>query len=282
MPVSPAPAPYTPEIHGHRGCRGLAPENTLPAFRRALLLGVDVLELDVVLSADNEVVVSHEPWMSAAFCLTPSGQPIPAEQQFRHNLYAMPYATIRQYDCGSLRHPLFPEQHSEPAFKPLLREVVAAADIFADQLHRPRPRFSIEIKSSPEGDRIWHPEPAQFLKIVLNELRTLDLLSRTTLLCFDKRILQLAYGIVPELPLCLLVEDQRPPTAHLHELGFIPATYGPDFRLVTASLVAELNSLQIHLVPWTVNELPDLRRMLAFRPRGITTDYPDRLIDLLK
>ncbi|RSK37646.1 glycerophosphodiester phosphodiesterase family protein [Hymenobacter metallilatus] len=272
---------YFPEIHGHRGCRGLAPENTLPAFRRALHLGVDVLELDVVISADNQVVVSHEPWMSAAFCLAPNGTPISPDQQRQHNLYALPYATIRQYDCGSRPNRLFPDQQSESAPKPLLRDVVAFADALAQELGKPPVRFSIEIKSSPAGDGIWHPAPASFLNLVLEQFRLLGLGQRATLLCFDKRILRLARSVAPDLPLCLLVEDERPLHVHLQELGFLPHIYGPDFRLLSSAMVEELLQLQIGLVPWTVNELADLRHVLSFKPHGITTDYPNRLIQLL-
>lgn len=269
-----------PEVHGHRGCRGLRPENTLPAFRHAVSLGVDVLELDVVVSADNQVVVSHEPWMSATICRTPTGEAIPPTEQARHNLYAMPYALIRQYDCGLTRHPAYPTQVPEPAYKPLLREVVSAADDQARQQGRALVRFSVEIKSTPSGDALYHPAPALFLALVLAELQALGIGSRTTLLCFDKRILQQARQVAPGLPLCLLIEDEKPLGTHLAELGFIPDVVGPDFRLLTPRLVANLREADLDFVPWTVNETADLRAVLAYHPRGITTDFPDRLLAL--
>ncbi|GAB2797185.1 glycerophosphoryl diester phosphodiesterase [Hymenobacter luteus] len=269
-----------PEVHGHRGCRGLRPENTLAAFRHAVSLGVDVLELDVVVSADHQVVVSHEPWMSATICRTPAGEAITRAEQLRHNLYAMPYALIRQYDCGLTQHPAYPEQVPGPAHKPLLREVVAAADAAARQQGRAPVRFSVELKSTPEGDTLFHPTPAVFLALVLAELQVLGIASRTTLLCFDKRILQQVRQAAPGLPLCLLVEDTKPLGAHLAELGFLPEVVGPDFRLLTPSLVANLREAGLSFVPWTVNEMADLRAVLAYRPQGITTDFPDRLLAL--
>lgn len=272
---------YQPQIHGHRGCRGLLPENTIPAFCRAAELGADALELDIVVSADHQLVVSHEPWMSATICRTPEGVPLPAAEQFQHNLYAMPYARIREYDCGSTRHPLFPEQQPVATYKPLLREVVRTVDARRVQLNMPPVQFSIEVKSLPSGDGIWHPAPAQFVDLVLTELQTLALQSRTTLLCFDKRILQQAREQAPHLRLCLLLEDERPVPEHLRELGFHPHVLGPDFRLLTAATVAYLHQHGIGLVPWTVNDSADMHRILAFRPLGITTDYPDRLRSLL-
>ncbi|RFP64213.1 glycerophosphodiester phosphodiesterase [Hymenobacter lapidiphilus] len=269
-----------PEVHGHRGCRGLRPENTLPAFREALRLGVDAVELDVVVSADRQVVVSHEPWMSASICLLPSGAPIGPAEARQHNLYQLPYARIREYDCGRTRHPNFPEQQPAPAAKPLLREVVADLENLTQQMGRTPVQYSVEIKSEPAHDGLFQPPPAELLALVLAELQALQILPRTTLLCFDKRILQLARHAAPTLPLCLLFEDELPLAEHLAALGFAPAVVGPNFRLLTPALAAELAGQHIRLVPWTVNEPADLRAVLALNPWGITTDYPDRLLAL--
>jgi glycerophosphoryl diester phosphodiesterase len=269
-----------PAIHGHRGCRGLRPENTLPAFRYALALGVDVLELDVVVSADRQVVVSHEPWFSGAICRTPAGQPIALATERQHNLYELPYAVIRQYDCGLTRHPGFPEQHPEPAHKPLLQEVLQEAERYAQELERPPVHYSIEIKSFPAGDGIFHPAPADFLSLVVAEISAAQVEERATLLCFDKRVLQVARQQVPWLPLCLLVEDERPAQEHLQELGFLPAIYGMHHPLLTPGLADFLREQGVEFVPWTVNHPEDIRRILALQPAGITTDYPDRLLAL--
>ncbi len=278
--MSSSVSPAFPEVHGHRGCRGLLPENTLPAFREALRLGVDVVELDVVISADHQVVVSHEPWMSAAICRAPTGAAIPVAEQQQHNLYHLPYARIRQYDCGLTRHPGFPEQQPVPAYKPLLREVVVELEILARQLGRPPVRYSIEVKSGVGEEPRFQPPAAVFLELVLAELRALEILPRTTLLSFDKRVLQLARPLLPSLPLCLLIEDTLPVAEHLLVLGFRPEVLGPDFHLLTPTLVANLREQHIKLVPWTVNEVADMWRVLALAPWGITTDYPDRLLGL--
>jgi glycerophosphoryl diester phosphodiesterase len=267
-------------VHGHRGCRGLRPENSLPAFRHALKLGVDVLELDVVISADQQVVVSHEPWFSAAICRTPNGLPITPEVAPQHNLYQLPYAAIRQYDCGLTRHPGFPEQQPEPAYKPLLREVLLEAERYAQELRRPPVQYSIEVKSTPADDGVFHPAPARFLALVLAEISAAQVGERTTLLCFDKRVLQVARQQAPELPLCLLVEDERTAQEHLQELGFLPAVYGMHYPLLTTGLADFLREQRVAFVPWTVNHPDDMRRILALHPAGITTDYPDRLLAL--
>ncbi len=270
-----------PEIHGHRGCRGLRPENTLAGFLHALELRVDVLELDVIISADEQVVVSHEPWLSAAICQDAAGKRIHPTSEREHNLFQMPYAAIRRYDCGSICNPRFPQQQPEAAYKPLLQEVIMKANTYAQELGRPLPFFSIEIKSSPAGDGIFHPSPPHFVELVLVVVRATGIAARTTLLSFDKRVLQAARNQVSALPLCLLVEDEQPLAEHLNELGFVPAVYGPEHRLVNEKLVAEVHTCGMRLIPWTVNEPAEMQRLIALGVDGITTDYPDRLVGLL-
>ena len=269
------------EVHGHRGCRGLRPENTLPAFLHATRLGTDVLEMDVVLSADGQVVVSHEPWFAAAICRDPAGQPLDPAHEQTHKLYQLPYAAIRAYDCGSTRHPDFPRQQVGAAPKPLLREVFPAVEQLAARLGRPAVQYSIEIKCSPTGDGIDHPLPGRMVAAVGAVVRAAGVAGRVRLLSFDKRVLQAARQQLPALPLCLLVEDFQPLQAHLSELGFVPATYGPMQELVTPALAAEAGALTMRLVPWTVNTAANMRRLLQLPVSGITTDYPDLLLRLL-
>ena len=272
-----------PEVHGHRGCRGLRPENTLPAFLHALALGVDVLELDVVISADKQVVVSHEPWLNPDICLSPDGTPLGSDASSLFNLYQLPYATIRRCDCGQVRQHSFPEQVLQPAFKPLLRHVFAAVEQATLALGRLPVRYSVEVKSSPEGDTIFHPIPSEFLALVLVELRAAQITARTTLLSFDPRILQLAHQQQPALATCLLVEANQSWNASLHALGFMPTTFGPDHRTVSTKAVQSLHAdfPGLRLVPWTVNEISDIQRLLAIGVDGLTSDYPERILALL-
>ncbi|QKG54102.1 glycerophosphodiester phosphodiesterase family protein [Hymenobacter sp. BRD67] len=272
------------EVHGHRGCRGLLPENTLPAFLHALELGVDVLELDVVISHDNQVVVSHEPWLSASLGSGPAGEAIDPRHPQQFNLYKLPYATIRECRVGEKPHPDFPFQQPVPAYRPLLREVFEAVELACHRLQRPPVGYSIEVKSSLAGDDIFHPRPATFVDLVVAELVTAQLLSRTTLLSFDPRVLQYARQAAPLLRQCLLVERPAPSLpVCLQQLGFIPDTLGPDFTLLSKAMVHELRRAYagLRLVPWTVNDVSDLRRVASWGVDGITTDYPNRLLQLL-
>lgn len=272
-----------PEVHGHRGCRGLLPENTLPAFLHALALGVDVLELDVVISQDQQVVVSHEPWLSARLGSDPNGESIDPLYEREYNLYRLPYATIRRCAVGEQPHPGFPMQQHTLAYRPLLRDVLQATEAACRELGRPSVGYSIELKSSVAGDDLFHPQPARFVKLVIAELAAAAVLPRTTILSFDARILQVTRQLLPGLKLCLLNEDSTPAAVLFQQLGFVPNTFGPDFHLLSQRSVESLAQSYpaLRLVPWTVNEIADLQQLLSWNVAGITTDYPDRLLTLL-
>ena len=139
---------------GHRGARGLLPENTIPAFLRALSYPeVITLELDVVISADDRVIVSHDPYMEPTICQTPEGDSITGQVSLR-KLTAVEIAT---YDCGIRPHPRFPEQSRRPATKPTLAAVFAAVDRYCVQQDRPRPATTLSSSTSRTGSRSWCP-----------------------------------------------------------------------------------------------------------------------------
>src|ERR1700722_10115930 len=131
-------------IYGHRGARGLFPENTLEGFRYAAGLGIYGIEMDVVISADKKVVVSHEPWMNPKTCTKPDNSKINFLR--RKNLYRMDYETIKQYDCGLRGNIGFPEQKKMAAYKPLLGEVIQKTEDFLNNKGLPKVVYNIEIK----------------------------------------------------------------------------------------------------------------------------------------
>ncbi|MDO7884856.1 glycerophosphodiester phosphodiesterase family protein [Hymenobacter cheonanensis] len=283
LPLPDLLPPVRPEVHGHRGCRGLFPENTLPAFLHALALGVDVLELDVIISADQQVVVSHEPWLSARLGRGPTGELIAASQERSYNLYQLPYAAIQRCVVGEWPHPDFLQQQASPAPRPLLREVLRAIEAACRRLGRSPVGYSIEVKSTPEGDGIFHPTPSPFTELVLAEIHSAGVQQRTTLLSFDLRVLQAARPLAPAQRLCLLSETEEPAASLFQQLGFVPDVFGPDYHLLSLAMVKTLAAAypRLRLVPWTVNSLDDLRQVISWGVAGITTDYPDRLLGLL-
>ena len=266
------------DIQGHRGARGLAPENTLPSFLRALEFGVHTLEMDVVISGDEEVVVSHDPWFSRAICLRPDGGRIPFHRARSHRIFDLTYDRIACFDVGSLPHPDFPDQRLETASKPLLRDVIRKSDAYAEQLGRPRPHYSIETKSRPSWEGRYHPAPATFVRLLIGVLREEGVAGRSIIQSFDGRTLREARREGDPLRLSLLLRrrDARRVDANLRRLGFTPHIYSPDHRAVNAMMVRQCHEKRMKVIPWTVN---DPSRMLALKDMGcdgLITDYPDR------
>lgn len=276
--------PYTDslDIQGHRGCRGLLPENTIPAFLKAVELGVTTLELDVVISQDKQVVVSHEPFLSHVICRGPEGEIIEEEDEKGYNLYEMPYSEIAQCDCGSQPHPQFPEQQNFPAYKPLLSEVIDTVEQFIASNGYEPVYYNIETKSTEAGDSIFHPKPAEFTDLLLSVLHEKDLQQRVVIQSFDVRTLQEVKKKKPELKLALLIGNTDSPKHNLDKLGFTPAIYSPYYKLVDADLMKLAKRQKMQIIPWTVNESEDIKKMLEMGVEGIISDYPNRVIDLVR
>ncbi|MDP2385074.1 MAG: glycerophosphodiester phosphodiesterase family protein [Bacteroidota bacterium] len=276
-------APKTKEINiiGHRGARGLFPENTLSSFVEAVRLGVDALELDVVISKDNQVVVSHEAWMNEEFCTRPDGITVEPNSKEKYNLYKMDYEEIRKYDCGKRGNLNFPTQKAIPEYKPLLGEVISTIEAFTLTNELPPINYTIEIKSEEPEDGIFNPNPKTFVELVYNELIKHDVLDRCVLQSFDVRILQELNKKHPEITLALLVENNDNLEINLKRLGFVPPIYSPEFILINEELINELKKLNVKLIPWTVNESADMIHLINLGVDGIITDYPNRAIKVV-
>lgn len=266
------------DVQGHRGARGKRPENTWPAFRYALEQGVSTLELDVVISADGQVVVSHEPWMNADICTDPEGQPIPEDQAQQHNLYRMTYNEIVAYDCGQRQHPLFPDQVPEPAAKPLLRTVIARAEAFVQETGRDAVFYNIETKSRVEWDGRFHPPPDAFAQHLIDVIEATGVSARTTVQSFDPRTLRYTRQSTPGLRLALLVAEAADHglAENVEQLGFIPHIYSPDYRLVDRALIEAAHERDMLVIPWTVNDRTAMQRLIDMGVDGLITDYPER------
>ena len=185
----------TLDVQGHRGARGLAPENTLVGFLLAADLGVTTIELDLVVSKDSMLVVSHEPYFSPTICLLPDGQDIPADSVI--NIYALTYNEISTYPCGMRQHPRFPEQQLSSQVKPLLTDVIDALEAHATTSGRPPLRYNIELKTTRETDQVYHPTPEQFSELVMDLLKEKEILQRVTLQSFDFRTLRYLHDAHP-------------------------------------------------------------------------------------
>lgn len=267
------------DLQGHRGCRGLMPENTIPAFLKALDLGVTTLELDVVISKDKQVVVSHEPYFNPEISLDPSGKALSKEN--KSNLYLLDYQIIKQYDCGSIGNPNFPEQQKIKVHKPLLSEVFEAVKKHCEQFKIKQPSFNIEIKSEEKEYDISQPQPSVFSELVYPIITKYVSPESITLQSFDFNVLkywhqQIQNKKYKKIKLAALVANLNGIDKNLQDLGFIPDIYSPYFKLIDAEKVDYLHQKGIHVIPWTVNETNDMKNVRAMGVDGLITDYPNR------
>lgn len=262
---------------GHRGCRGLMPENTIPAFLTAVDLAVTTLELDVVISKDSQVVVSHDPYFNPAFSTKPGGGFLTAEEGASLILFQMPYEEIKKYDVGMKRNPAFPQQKILPAVKPLLSEVFDSVTYHMRTMRRPPVLYNIEIKSNPKKDGIYQPDPATFVELVMNVIKERSMERYVTIQSFDIRPLQYLNAHYPDIKLALLIEknDPRSLNQQLKDLGFNPQIYSPEHTLVDPALIKACHDKGMEIIPWTVNEKAVIERLKAEGVDGIITDYPN-------
>ncbi|RRO21850.1 glycerophosphodiester phosphodiesterase family protein [Flavobacteriaceae bacterium 14752] len=264
---------YTFDLQGHRGARGILPENSLQAFQKAIDLGVNTLELDVVVSKDSLIVVSHDPYMNPKICLNPQGQKISDKPEF--NLYKMTYDEIQSFDCGSQQHSGFPKQKTMTTYKPLLSEVI---QMTTDNLREKGRRVSlnIELKSSPDTDHVYHPKPDVFVDLVMKTIKSeLIPLNKINIQSFDKRIIQYVIDQYPRISTAYLVEEGNF-YDNLEDLGRTPQIYSPIYTNVDSLDIKRAHDSGVKVIPWTVNEISDMQNLLELGVDGIITDYPNR------
>ena len=291
------------EIHGHRGVRGLLPENTLPAFERAIALGVDALEFDVCMTRDGVAVVHHDTALNTDHTRDAGGAWLEPPGALLRDLDA---AALSGLDVGrarpgsrtSLRFP-----HQEPrdgARIPTLAEVLA----LGRQPGAGSVRFNVEIKLSPlEPDETAGPEA--LAQAVAAALRVEGMTGRATVQSFDWRVLRELRRLAPELSIACLTSERgwrdtvlrgraepSPWTAGLsvdEHGGSVPrlvrrfgrAEWMPFHTDLTADALAEARTLGLRVIVWTVNEVSDMQALAGLGVDGIVTDYPDRAIEAL-
>lgn len=285
------------DIEAHRGGRALLPENTLPAFANALTMGVDTLELDVGVTADGEVVISHERGLNPDLARDADGAYIAAPGT---PFVKLRFADVRSYDVGQIRPDTayakqFPDQRAVPGTRiPTLKELFALVRKSGNE----RVRFNIETKIDPD-----HPdqslEPQAFVTKLLGVIDAEGFSDRVMIQSFDWRTLLLVQQQAPKIPtVYLTLQRGSAPTNALDKAtswtaGFNPADHGgslprtikaaggavwsPYFGDVTAALVAEAHTLGLRVVVWTVNKPDDMARMIEYGVDGIISDRPDLL-----
>jgi glycerophosphoryl diester phosphodiesterase len=267
---------------GHRGCRGLMPENTIPAMLKALDLGVTTLEMDVVITKDKKVVLSHEPWFEPEITTKPDGSFIVPAEARNYNIYQMTYDEVKAYDVGLKPHPRFPKQEKIKAIKPLLSDLMDSVMTYMMTRRRPMPNFNIETKCGEKDDNIFHPMPDEFVELLMAVIKEKGVEDRVIIQSFDFRTLQYLHKKYPEIKTAALIEYPFKPgvTDMLNsKLGFLPSVFSPAYQLVNKDVVNECHANGIKIIPWTVNDKAKIDELKKMGVDGIITDYPDLFND---
>jgi glycerophosphoryl diester phosphodiesterase len=267
------------DIEGHRGCRGLMPENTIPAMLKAIDLNVNTLEMDVIITADKKVVVSHEPFFNPDITTLPDGSTISANEGWNYNIYRMTYDSVKLFDVGMKPHPRFPSQHKIKVAKPLLADLVDSVEAYLSRTNHSKIFYNIEIKSLDSSDNVYHPAPEEYANLLMNVIKDKKISDRLIVQSFDVRSLKVMSEKYPEIKLSFLIDvgTPIPLTDFENRFGFKPAIISPDYSLLTKEIVDSLHKKNIQVIPWTVDDVNEGKKLYQMGVDGIITDYPDRI-----
>lgn len=263
----------------HRGGRGLMPENTIIAMRKAIDLGVSTLEMDTHITADNEVVVSHDEYLNSFFTLTPEGKEIPKAEERNYIIYKMKYDELRKYDVGSKFYSKFPVQKKVKTYIPRLAELIDSVQIYLKENHKKQVFYNIETKCNEAGDQVYNPEPDKFVELLMDVIAQKKIMPYVVIQSFDKRTIQIIHKKYPGVRTSYLVDNKKTFAQNIAELGYKPFIYSPAFKLVNAELVKQCHDQQVKILPWTANTKEDIQKLKDLHVDGIITDYPNLLVN---
>ncbi|MBO7397173.1 MAG: glycerophosphodiester phosphodiesterase [Bacteroidales bacterium] len=271
------------DLQAHRGGAGLMPENTVPAMKNAIDLGVNTLEFDLQLSGDGKVVVSHDNYFHPRYATRPDGTLILKDEP-KEFLYTMPYDSIAKYDVGLRPVDRWPSQVKVAAVKPLASDLIDFTESYMAETGHKGMRYNIEIKSWPsEREGIDYPEYREFCDACMEVLLSKNLGDRLTVQSFDARSLEYIHAKWPEVDLSFLTEADLTDVEQIMSLlSFTPGWWSPEFTVVTPENVAWCHERGIKVVPWTVDEPEDILRIRDCGVDAIISNYPDRLIEVCR
>lgn len=259
------------EYIAHRGVRGIFPENSIPGFQLALSKGADMLEMDVLVTRDNQVLLSHDPVISEELC-SHSGNAETSEEE--RIIYGMTYEEIQAYTCGENGHPKFPEQEKAQVAIPLLGAVIDSCMAYAQANGLPTPAFDVELKFSQKMEGLYYPEKAAYVSLVLDVLNKRDVLDRCVLTSFDEGILQTIHQQSPQTKVGLIMANLKGVKGNLKRLGFVPDYLVAYHKLISRRMVREAREKGIEVVAWTVNSRKQIDQLRKKGVTSIISDYP--------
>lgn len=249
------------KIFGHRGCRGIYPENTIEGFKKAIAFGVDGIELDVVVNKNQELVISHESYIDTSYCLT---NKIDNESL---NIYKMNISEIQDIDCGSKFVKEFPNQlkvkEKKPTYKEFKKELI---DYQGDIL--------FEIKCDNDLVNEYFPNYEKYAKIIFEETRYSRHFDKIHFMSFDYRILNELFKIMPDSKYIYLSSNKEF-EKEMKLLNFEPFGVGIDFNIISQKTIDLVHEKKQIIYGWTINDEENSKSLTSMGLDGVITDYPN-------
>ncbi len=277
---------YVTDVQAHRGGMGLYPEESLEAMLNSVDLGVNTLEMDLCITGDKQVILSHDKYFHHRYATRSDGTSVNAGDP-KEYLWHMPYSEIAKYDVGTKANPDWPEKKCIPVHKPLAAEVIDAVEAYTREKGLAPMKYNIEIKSDPDYDggiegQDW-PDYREFTDLCMEMLDARGLGDRLIIQCFDERALNYIHQKYPGHILAYLVEDyEKDYDEYMSKLEFKPEWLSPPHENVDQELMERAHKDGMKVVTWTVDDKEEMRRLIGLGVEGIISNYPDRLMEVVK
>jgi Glycerophosphoryl diester phosphodiesterase len=283
---SPEQKVYVTDVQAHRGGMGLYPEESLEAMLNAVELGVNTLEMDLCITADRQVVLSHDKYFHPRYATRPDGTSI-EDGDPKEYLFHMPYDSVAKYDVGLKYNPAWPEKKCIPVCKPLAADVIDAVEAYTQKRGLAPMKYNIEIKSDPDYDGgiegVDWPEYHEFTDLCMEMLDARGLGGRLIVQCFDERALNYINEKYPGHILSYLLEDYETDVPEaMAKLNFTPQWLSPEHGNVNEALMKYAHKNGMKVVTWTVDDKQEMRRLIGLGCEAIISNYPDRLMEVVK
>lgn len=265
------------QVQGHRGARARFPENTLPAFQHALEAGADVLELDLAMTKDQVLVISHDPHVNPNLCRFPGGRQL--QKDLPLPIRSLTWREMQDLDCGSQGNPRFPLQKKMkagiPRFEDFLQWLATSPHPQAQKI-----QINIETKIFPRFPELA-PEPAEFVGAIVTLLQKFQMVDRSFIQSFDVRTLKVAFQLCPELRRVQLISDNHLELIKM-AIDLNLWAISPDHEWILSEDIQAFHQYGVRIIPWTANTPSDWKRLIDMKVDGIITDDPQGLIQYKK
>ena len=274
---SPVRTVVTPAVvHAHRGGAAEYPENTLEAMLHAVSIGVPVLEMDLHVTRDHQVVLSHDPYLQRSKFLKPDGSEIQATEQDQYAIYALPYDSLKSFDAGSRFNPQYPLRRQLRCHIPRVGELIDSVEAYTARHGLQPVSYNIEIKSWPDKDGLYTPDYRTFTDLCMEVLLSKQLGDRLIMQCFDARTLNYLHERYPQVTLSYLIESEAGVDleSQLRRLTFTPPILSPDHHLVDEAWMQQARQKDFQIIPWTVDDPEEVQRLAKLGVDALITNRP--------